>query len=191
MVGDFESHVDILDTATAERIAEAIRNGAGRVEILEPGQRQPLTEPRPEAMADRRQGVSIIRSDTPEHTAGLTQAGRDAIQAHKDVLALLGICGDLYMPRQAAEAVERIAARYADPVEETPEAPPTLEEVVNAALRMSDWACIRRLMPDIVALRRAQRHEILNHCALAMKADFPWGELQAAIEAQKAVGAHA
>jgi hypothetical protein len=59
MMGDFESHVDILDTATAERIAEAIRNGAGRVEILEPGQRQPLTEPRPEAMADRRQGVSI------------------------------------------------------------------------------------------------------------------------------------
>jgi hypothetical protein len=184
MMGDFESHVDILDTATAERIAEAIRNGAGRVEILEPGQRQPLTEPRPEAMADRRQGVSICRSDTPEHTAGLTQAGRDAIQAHKDVLALLGICGDLYMPRQAAEAVERIAARYADPVEETPEAPPTLEEVVNCALDMSDWAAIRRLMGDIVALPTPLRHEMLGKCALTMRAEFPWDALFAALNAE-------
>jgi hypothetical protein len=51
--------VEVLDSAKAERIAEAFRNGAGQIVMLEPGQHQPLTEPRPEAMADRRQGVSI------------------------------------------------------------------------------------------------------------------------------------
>jgi hypothetical protein len=159
--------VEVLDSAKAERIAEAFRNGAGQIVMLEPGQHQPLTEPRPEAMADRRQGGSICR------ISGMTESVLfeilSVLVTHEEkplACRIAALEAALTVARGDERAEEDFAARA--------EQPPVLEDVIDDAIAHGDWPCIERNLEAMVKLPGERRKPLRDRCAAAMGERFPF-----------------